>query len=43
MIAIGVLLATGRLTTMTQMAAGSGLGSWFTELEEGISRLFGLQ
>jgi cytochrome c-type biogenesis protein len=43
MIAIGVLLATGRLTTMTQMAAGSGLGSWFTDLETGISRLFGLQ
>lgn len=43
MIAIGVLLATGRLEAMTQMASGSALGSWFTSIETGISRLFGLQ
>lgn len=43
MIAIGVLLATGRLEAMTQMASGSAFGSWFTSIETGISRLFGLQ
>jgi cytochrome c-type biogenesis protein len=43
MIAIGVLLATGRLESLTQMASGSGLGTWFTSIETGISRLFGLQ
>ncbi|GAB4445658.1 MAG: cytochrome c biogenesis CcdA family protein [Chloroflexi bacterium OHK40] len=43
MIAIGVLLATGRLEAMTRVASGSGLGAWFTEIETGISRLFGLQ
>jgi len=43
MIAIGVMLATGQLTTLTQMASGSGLGSWYTSIETGISRMFGLQ
>ncbi|HMQ34144.1 MAG TPA: cytochrome c biogenesis CcdA family protein [Chloroflexaceae bacterium] len=43
MIAIGVMLATGRLETLTQMASGSGFGVWFANLETGISRLFGLQ
>lgn len=43
MIAIGVLLATGRLEAMTQVASGSALGVWFTNIETGISRLFGLQ
>jgi cytochrome c-type biogenesis protein len=43
MIAIGVLLATGRLETLTQMASGSSFGVWFAEIETSISRLFGLQ
>jgi cytochrome c-type biogenesis protein len=43
MIVIGVLLATGRLEAITQMASGSSLGSWFTSIETGISRMFGLQ
>lgn len=43
MIAIGVMLATGRLEALTQMASGSALGSWYTSIETGISRLFGLQ
>lgn len=43
MIAIGVLLATGRLEAMTQMASGSGFGTWFASLETAISRMFGLQ
>jgi cytochrome c-type biogenesis protein len=43
MIFIGVLLATGRLEAMTQMASGSAFGVWFTDIEIGISRLFGLQ
>ena len=43
MIAIGLLLATGRLEALTQMASGSAMGGWFTSIETGISRLFGLQ
>lgn len=43
MIIIGVLLATGRLEALTQFASGSALGDWYTSIETGISRLFGLQ
>jgi cytochrome c-type biogenesis protein len=43
MIVIGVMLATGRLEAMTQMASGSGFGTWFASIETAISRLFGLQ
>lgn len=43
MVFIGVLLATGRLEALTQMASGSAFGVWFTDIEIGISRLFGLQ
>jgi cytochrome c-type biogenesis protein len=43
MIAIGLMLATGRLEALTQMASGSALGGWYTSLETGISRMFGLQ
>lgn len=43
MIAIGLMLATGRLEALTQMASGSALGGWYTSLETAISRLFGLQ
>lgn len=43
MIVIGVLLATGRLEAMTQIASSSGFGAWFASIESGISRLFGLQ
>ena len=43
MIVIGLLLATGRLEMMTQLASGSELGIWFAEIETGLSRLFGLQ
>lgn len=43
MIAIGLLLATGRLEMMTQLASSSELGIWFAEIETGLSQLFGLQ
>lgn len=43
MIIMGVMLATGRLETMTQMASGSSLATWYTNIETSISRLFGLQ
>ncbi len=43
MIVIGVMLATGRLEALTQVASGSGMGAWFASLETAISRLFGLQ
>lgn len=43
MIAIGVLLATGRLEAMTQVASGSSFGVWFANIETAISRMFGLQ
>jgi cytochrome c-type biogenesis protein len=43
MIVVGVLLATGQLTLITQRASGGGLGVWFTSLETSISRLFGLE
>ncbi len=43
MIAIGVLLATGRLEAMTQIASGSGLGNWFVAIETKLSELFGLR
>ncbi len=43
MIGIGLMLATGRLSNLTQMASGSGLGIWYTNIETSISRLFGLQ
>lgn len=41
MIVIGVLLATGRLTALTQMAAGSASGVWFVNIETLISQIFG--
>jgi cytochrome c-type biogenesis protein len=40
MIGIGVLLATGRLEALTQLASGSNFGVWFTDLETGISEFF---
>lgn len=43
MIAIGVLLATGRLEAMTQVASGSGLGAWFVTIETKLSEVFGLR
>lgn len=43
MIVMGVMLATGRLEAMTQMASGSSLATWYTNIETSISRLFGLQ
>lgn len=43
MIVIGVMLATGRLEALTQMASGSSLATWYTTIETSISRLFGLQ
>lgn len=43
MIAIGILLATGRLEMLTQLASGSRLGMWFVALETKLSELFGLR
>lgn len=43
MIAMGVLLATGRLETLNQFASSTVMGQWYTNIETGISRLFGLQ
>lgn len=43
MVVIGVLLATGRLEAMTQLASGSGLGAWFVTIETKLSEVFGLR
>jgi hypothetical protein len=43
LIAVGALLATGTLYTLTQAAVNSDLGRWIVEAEETIGRVFGLQ
>ncbi|NLG96665.1 MAG: cytochrome c biogenesis protein CcdA [Chloroflexi bacterium] len=43
LITMGVLLASGRLTVITQMAAGSDLASWVLDLEEGLRSLLGMK
>lgn len=43
MIAMGVLLATGRLEAITQLADTSSFSQWWVGLESGLSRLFGLR
>lgn len=43
LIAMGVLLASGRLTVITQMAAGSDLASWVLDLEEAMRSLLGMK
>lgn len=42
-ISLGILLASGQLTELTQEWAGSGLSLWVIESEEWIRQLFGLQ
>lgn len=42
LIAMGVLLASGQLTVITQMAAGSEVSNWVLNLEESLRGLFGL-
>lgn len=42
LIAMGLLLASGRMTVITQMAAGSNASLWVVELEEKIRALMGL-
>ncbi|NTV62539.1 MAG: cytochrome c biogenesis protein CcdA [Oscillochloris sp.] len=43
MVLMGLLLASGQLESIAQVANGSGLAQWWVQLESGISRLFGLQ
>lgn len=43
LIVMGALLASGRLTVITQMAAGSQLSSWVVGFEEQIRSLLGLK
>ena len=43
LIVMGALLATGRLTSITQAAAGSDFSSWVLDMEEGLRNLLGLQ
>ncbi len=43
LIAMGILLASGRLTMLTQVAAGSDFSMWIVDVEEGLRRLFGLK
>lgn len=43
LIVMGALLATGRLTAITQAAAGSDFSSWVLDVEEGLRNLLGLQ
>ena len=42
LIVMGTLLATGRLTAITQAAAGSDFSSWVLDVEEGLRNLLGL-
>lgn len=42
LIVMGALLATGRLTAITQAAAGSDFSSWVLDVEEGLRNLLGL-
>jgi cytochrome c-type biogenesis protein len=43
MIAMGVLLATGQLSQLTQYAQASPLAQWVTDIERAITSTFGLQ
>jgi len=43
LIGLGLLLASGRLTLITQLAAGSDISLWVVDMEEGIRALFGLR
>lgn len=42
LIAMGALLASGRLTLITQMAASSSFSTWIVDVEEAIRGLFGI-
>jgi hypothetical protein len=42
MIALGVLIASGQLTAITQAAASSDVSRWVIETEERVKTLFGL-
>ena len=43
LIGMGYLLASGQLTLLTQIAAGSDLSVWVVEMEERMRTLFGLR
>lgn len=43
LIVMGALLASGRLTTITQMAASSDFSNWVLDMEEAMRGLFGLR
>lgn len=43
LIAMGALLASGRLTLLTQVAATSSMSTWIVDVEEGMRHLFGLK
>jgi cytochrome c-type biogenesis protein len=43
LIVMGVLLATGQLTRLTQLAASSDFSLWVVQLEESLRQLMGLQ
>jgi cytochrome c-type biogenesis protein len=41
LIGVGILLASGQLTVLSQWSQSTPLGQWAVSLEEGIYRLFG--
>lgn len=43
LIGMGLLLASGRLTLITQLAAGSDISLWVVDMEENLRALFGLR
>jgi cytochrome c-type biogenesis protein len=43
MIAIGVLLATGQLTQITQLALNSNISIWVVEMDENLRAFFGIR
>lgn len=43
MIAIGVLLATGQLTQITQVALNSNISIWVVEMDENLRAFFGIR
>jgi cytochrome c-type biogenesis protein len=43
LIFMGALLASGRLTTITQLAASSNFSAWIVDVEENMRSLFGLR
>ncbi|NTW98207.1 MAG: cytochrome c biogenesis protein CcdA [Oscillochloris sp.] len=43
MVAMGVLLASGQLESISRLSNSSSIAQWWVQLESGVSRMFGLQ